>query len=158
MAPSKTFNVAGLDCGFAVIPNPELRRQYNVARGGLVGLPNLLGYTAARAAYTEGEPGLAAALRYLEANRDFTVAYVREHMPELHIASPEGTYLAWIDCRDADLSDSPHRFFLEKGKVALNDGTSFGPSGEGFVRLNFGCPRALLEEGLGRMHAALENR
>jgi len=158
MAPSKTYNIAGLDCGFAVIPNPELRSQYNAARGGLVGLPNLMGYTAARAAYTEGEPWLAAVLRYLEANRNFTVAYVRKHMPELHIAGPEGTYLAWIDCRDADLPDSPRKFFLEKGKVALNNGTSFGPSGEGFVRLNFGCPRALLEEGLGRMRAALENR
>jgi len=158
MAPSKTYNIAGLDCGFAVIPDPELRSQYNAARGGLVGLPNMMGYTAARAAYTEGEPWLAAAMRYLEANRDYTFAYTREHMPELHMASPEGTYLAWIDCRDADLPDSPHRFFLDKGKVALNDGASFGPSGEGFARLNFGCPRALLEEGLGRMHTALESR
>lgn len=158
MAPSKTFNVAGLDCGFAVISNPELRKQYNAARRGLVGHANLMGYTAARAAYAESEPWLAAVLRYMEANRDFTVDYVREHVPELHMASPEGTYLAWIDCRDANLPDSPHEFFLEKGKVALNDGTSFGRSGEGFVRLNFGCPRALLEEGLGRMRAALESR
>lgn len=158
MAPSKTFNVAGLDCGFAVISNPELRKQYNAARRGLVGHANLMGYTAARAAYAESEPWLAAVLRYMEANRDFTVDYVREHVPELHMASPEGTYLAWIDCRDANLPDSPHKFFLEKGKVALNDGTSFGRSGEGFVRLNFGCPRALLEEGLGRMRAALESR
>jgi len=158
MAPSKTFNIAGLDCGFAVIPNPELRKQYNAARGGLVGHPNLIGYTAARAAYAEGDPWQAAMLRYLEANRDFTVAYVGEHLPELHMASPEGTYLAWVDCRDADLADSPYGFFLEKGKVAFNNGTSFGPSGKGFIRLNFGCPRALLEEGLGRMRAALENR
>ncbi|MCJ7551475.1 MAG: aminotransferase, partial [Anaerolineae bacterium] len=118
----------------------------------------LMGYTAARAAYTEGEPWLAAVLRYLEANRDFTVATIRAHMPELHIADPEGTYLAWIDCRGAELPNSPQKFFLEQGKVALNDGTSFGPRGEGFVRLNFGCPRALLEEGLGRMHAALKDR
>ena len=158
MAPSKTFNVAGLDCGFAVISNPELRKQYNAARRGLVGHANLMGYTAARAAYAESEPWLAAVLRYMEANRDFTVDYVREHMPELHMASPEGTYLAWIDCRDANLPDSPHEFFLEKGKVALNDGTSVGRSGEGFVRLIFGGPRALLEEGLGRMRAALESR
>ncbi len=158
MAPSKTYNIAGLDCGFAVISDPELRSRYNHARGGLVGLPNLMGYTAAHAAYAEGEPWLAAALRYLEANRDLTVAYLREHMPELHIACPEGTYLAWVDCRDADLPDSPQTFFLEKGKVAFNDGASFGPSGAGFVRLNFGCPRALLEEGLGRMRTAMENR
>lgn len=155
MAPSKTFNIAGLDCGFAVIPNPELRRRYNQARGGLVGHPNLMGYTAARAAYLESEPWLAAALRYMETNRDIVVETVNNQMPGLRVMSPEGTYLAWIDCREADLSVSPHTFFLEEARVAFNDGTSFGPSGEGFIRLNFGCPRALLEEGLDRMRRAL---
>ncbi len=155
MAPSKTFNVAGLHCGFAVIPNPDLRRQYERGRGGLVGAPNLMGYVAAEAAYAEGQPWLSALLRYLETNRNVMATYLTDHMPQLRMASPEGTYLAWIDCREADLGPSPESFFLEKGGVALNGGAAFGPGGDGFVRLNFGCPRSLLLEGLARMKMAL---
>ncbi|MGC9522124.1 MAG: MalY/PatB family protein [Anaerolineae bacterium] len=155
MAPSKTFNIAGLHCGFAVIPNADLRRQYNHGRGGLVSSPNLMGYTAARAAYAEGEPWLQALLQYLEGNRDCLVKYLAQEMPQLKMAPPEGTYLAWIDCREAGLPTSPQRFFLEHGRVAFNDGAAFGPGGEGFIRLNFGCPRQLLLEGLDRMRRAL---
>ena len=155
MAPSKTFNVAGLHCGFAVIPNRDLRKQYERGRGGLVGSPNLMGYVAAEAAYDKGQPWLTALLRYLESNRDFAIDYLAKHMPQLKMASPEGTYLAWIDCREANLGQSPESFFLEKGCVALNGGAAFGPGGEGFVRLNFGCPRSLLQEGLSRMKTAL---
>jgi cysteine-S-conjugate beta-lyase len=155
MAPSKTFNIAGLHCGYAVIPNPDLRRRYRQARGGLVGTPNLLGYTAAQAAYAEGAVWLRSLLKYLEANRDLMTGYIAEHLPQLRMTAPEGTYLAWIDCRHAGLSKSPARYFLEKGRLALNDGAAFGPGGEGFVRLNFGCPRKLLLEGLDRMRAAL---
>ncbi len=155
MAPSKTFNIAGLHCGFAIIPNADLRREYNRGRDGLVGSPNLLGYVAAQAAYADGQPWLDVLLRYLQANRDLTVSYVTQHMPQLRIASPEGTYLAWIDCRGAALPQSPKAHFLERGKVAFNDGTDFGPDGDGFIRLNFGCPRLLLLEGLERMRSAL---
>jgi cystathionine beta-lyase len=157
MAPSKTFNIAGLHCGFAVITDPTLRREYNHGRGGLVGSPNLLGFTAAQAAYAHGEPWLKALLRYLEANRDLIVDYVASHMPQLRVARPEGTYLAWIDCREADMPESPKTFFLERGRVEFNAGADFGTSGEGFVRLNFGCPRALLLEGLHRMRSALDS-
>ncbi len=156
MAPSKTFNIPGLHCAFAVIPNPSLRSQYRQARGHLVGTPNLMGYIAARAAYLEGDSWLAALLEYLEANRDFLVDYLAAHMPQLHVRAPEGTYLAWIDCRDAQIPDSPHTFFLEHGLVAFNDGAAFGPGGEGFVRVNFACPRRILQEGLQRMQSALD--
>ncbi|HOT93031.1 MAG TPA: PatB family C-S lyase [Anaerolineae bacterium] len=156
MAPSKTFNIAGLHCAFAVIPDAELRRRYKAARRGIVDSVNLLGYTAALAAYQQGQPWLDALLRYLEANRDFAVAFVRKHMPRIAVAPPEGTYLAWLDCRAAGLPGNAHEFFLKEARVALNDGATFGGGGEGFVRLNFGCPRALLEEGLERMRAALE--
>jgi cystathionine beta-lyase len=158
MAPSKTFNIAGLHCAFAVIPNGDLRRRFNRGRGGLVGTPNLLGYTAALAAYREGQPWLDAAMTYLEANRDLVVQTVNEEMDGLHVTAPEGTYLAWIDCRDADLPTKPQTFFLEQGKVAFNDGAAFGPGGEGFVRFNFGCPCALVSEGLARMKRALDRR
>jgi cystathionine beta-lyase len=156
MAPSKTFNVPGLHCAFAVIPDATLRAQFQKGRRGILGAVNVLGYTAALAAYRHGQPWLDALLRYLEANRDFAVAYIRQHMPAIHVTPPEGTYLAWLDCRAADIPGNPQTFFLETARVALNDGATFGPGGEGFVRLNFGCPRATLAESLARMRTALE--
>lgn len=155
MAPSKTFNIAGLHCSFAVIPDAELRQRYLNARRGIVDSVNVLGYTAALAAYQEGQPWLEAVLRYLEANRDLVVAFVEEHMSGVSVVSPEGTYLAWLDCRAAGIPGNAHDFFLKEARVAVNDGATFGAGGEGFVRLNFGCPRALLNEGLERMRVAL---
>ncbi|MGC9397634.1 MAG: MalY/PatB family protein [Anaerolineae bacterium] len=156
MAPSKTFNLAGLGCAFAVIPNPELRKAFKAGKRGLVGHPNVLGYTAALAAYRDGGPWLEALLAYLEANRDFTTEYVRAHLPGVRMAKPEGTYLAWLDCRGTEIPGNPYEFFRAEARVMLNDGAAFGPGGEGFVRLNFGTPRSLLEEGLERMRSALE--
>ncbi|HNT77202.1 MAG TPA: PatB family C-S lyase [Anaerolineae bacterium] len=158
MAPSKTFNIAGLHGAFAVIPNAELRRKFNAARRGILGSVNLLAYTAMLAAYRDGQPWLDALLRYLEANRDFVSDYVTTHLPGVRVTPPEGTYLAWLDCRAAGIAGSLHQFFVERARVAVNDGPTFGPGGEGFVRLNFGCPRALLAEGLERMRVALTER
>ncbi len=155
MAPSKTYNIAGLECSFAVIPNPELRQQYQAGRGGIVPWVNLMGQVAAEAAYREGDEWLAQALAYLQANRDYLAEFVRQHMPGVQMGIPEGTYLAWLDCRQAGLPGNPYQFFLEKAKVALNDGATFGKGGQGFVRLNFGCPRATLQEALERMAQAL---
>ncbi|HNZ00563.1 MAG TPA: PatB family C-S lyase [Anaerolineaceae bacterium] len=155
MAPSKTFNIAGLECSFAVVPDPELRRKLNAGRKGLVGWVNLLGLVAAEAAYREGAPWLDSLLEYLRNNRDFLLETLRREMPQISMPTPEGTYLAWLDCRTAGIPD-PYHFFLEHARVGLNDGREFGPGGEGFVRLNFGCPRSVLKEGLDRMKAALE--
>lgn len=155
MAPSKTFNIAGLHCAVAVVPDADLRRQFCQGQAGLMGHPSILGYTAALAAYRDGQPWLDAVLAYLEANRDWAVEYVRTHMPGVGVGVPEGTYLLWLDCRAAGIPGNPHRFFLERARVAVNDGASFGPGGAGFVRLNFGCPRARLVEALERMRAAL---
>lgn len=155
MAPSKTFNIAGLHCAFAVVPNAALRDKLCAAGGGLVGHPNILDYAAALAAYRDGQPWLDALLPYLQANRDALVEYVRMRLPGVGVGVPEGTYLAWLDCRAAGIPGSPHRFFLEQARVAVNDGAEFGPGGEGFVRLNFGCPRVQLVEALERMRAAL---
>ena len=83
------------------------------------------------------------------------VAYLKEHMPTIRTTVPEATYLAWLDCREASIEGNPQKFFLEKAKVALNDGPIFGQGGTGFVRLNFGCTRATLEQGLAQMSAAL---
>jgi cystathionine beta-lyase len=157
IAPSKTFNVPGLKCAVAVVPNAALRARLAAAVSDLVPKINVLGHTAAVAAYREGDDWLEALLRYLQANRDFLVREVAARLPGVRVTAPEATYLAWLDCRETGLAD-PYAFFLSEAKVALNDGTSFGPGGEGFVRLNFGCPRALLADALGRMAGALAAR
>jgi len=156
MAPSKTFNLAGLKSSLAIIPNRTLRERFVATRLDLVQTANILGYTAALAAYRDGQPWLDDLLRYLEANRDFLARYVATQLPGVSMVAPEGTYLAWLDCRAANLPhNDPFAFFLERGKVAFNDGALFGTHGRGFVRLNFGSPRTQLEQGLARMREAL---
>jgi|SRR6266850_113298 len=156
MSPSKTFNLPGLKCAVAIVPNPALRERLTTTMGDLMSKPNILGHTAAVAAYREGDEWLEALLRYLAANRDFVGDYVRTKLPGVTVAPAEATYLAWLDCRGARIAGGdPHTFFLERARVALNDGRLFGSGGEGFVRLNFGCPRSLLIEGLERMRSAL---
>jgi cysteine-S-conjugate beta-lyase len=159
MAPTKTFNLPGLKCSIAIIPNAALREKFVAAQLDLVRAVNILGYTATLAAYRDGQPWLDELLRYLEANRDFVVDYVRSKLPGVGTAPPEATYLAWLDCRDAKLAgDDPYTFFLDRARVALNDGKAFGRGGSGFVRLNFACPRVTLAEALDRMRHALEQR
>jgi cystathionine beta-lyase len=155
-APSKTFNIPGLSCSVGVIQNPDLRERFDRAAAGLVPHVNVLGYTAALAAYRDGQAWLEALLVYLAANRDHVLAYVAAQLPGVTCQKPEGTFLAWLDCRQAGIPGNPHTFFLEQARVALNDGARFGQAGAGWVRLNFGCPRATLDEALGRMRAALE--
>ena len=158
IAPSKTFNIAGLGCSVAIIPNQELRRQYGAAHAGLVPHVNLMGYIATLAAYRDGQTWLDELLQYLERNRDVLLDYVRTQLPGVRLGKPEGTYLAWLDCRDAGIPGKPCEFFLHNAQVALNDGATFGQGGEGFVRLNFGCPRSTLIEALDKMKAALASR
>lgn len=155
MAPSKTYNIAGLNFSFAIIQNPMLRKQYQAAYQGLIGGPNVFGLVAALAAYRHGQEWLAQALAYLEANRDYLATYIQKELPEIGIFKQEGTFLAWLDCRKTGL-ENPYQFFLEKARVAFNDGLTFGEDGKGFVRINFGCPRSVLEETLTRMKAALQ--
>lgn len=158
MAPSKTFNIPGLQLSFAIIPNSSLRRRFLRAGKGLVSWVNELGRLAAQVAYQEGGDWLDELLVYLEANRDYLYDYVNNELPGVRMAKPEGTYLAWLDCREAGIQGSPYEFFLENARVAFNDGVTFGVGGEGFVRLNFGCPRLTLVEALERMKTALNDR
>jgi cystathionine beta-lyase len=155
MAPSKTFNLPGLKCAVGIIPNAALRERFVAAAADLVPKINVLGYTGALAAYREGDDWLEALLAYLRDNREVLVQQVRATLPGVAVCPPEATYLAWLDCRGSRAAGDPATFFLERARVALNDGANFGPGGAGFVRLNFGCPRALLTEGLERMRAAL---
>ncbi|MBU4226335.1 MAG: PatB family C-S lyase [Chloroflexi bacterium] len=161
VAPSKTFNVAGLHCAFAIIPDADLRQRYKKEAGRLTLQLSSLGLDAAQAAFSgECDGWLDALLLYLTANRDALVDFVAKNLPGIRTTLPEATYLAWLDCNDllksGQVSGSPYKFFLHKAKVALNDGATFGPGGEGFVRLNFGCPRATLMQALERMKAALQ--
>jgi cystathionine beta-lyase len=159
MAPSKTFNLAGLKASVAIVTDAVLRERFEAAKGGLVGSVNILGYAAMTAAYRDCEDWLEALKRYLTANRDFLAAFVRERMPEIVVYPAEGTYLAWLDCNALGApGNDACGWFLENARVAFGDGKNFGPPGEGFVRLNFGCPRMLLREGLERMARALERR
>lgn len=149
-APSKSYNIPGLGCSFAVIPDKGLRRSFRRAMTGIVPHVNLLGYTAALAAYRDGEAWRQALLNYLRGNRDLVAAAVAG-LPGLKTWPVEATYLAWIDARGVGVAD-PARFFEQAG-VGLSDGAPFGAAG--FVRLNFGCTRQLLNEALQRMKAAV---
>ena len=155
MAPSKTFNLPGLQCSFAIIQNRELREKYMAARKGLVPWVNLMGQVAAKAAYRDGGDWLVQLLQYLEGNRDCLSDFVHSELPGLSMAEPQGTYLAWLDCRETRIPGNPYEFFLEKAGVAFNDGKIFGRGGDGFVRINFGCPHSILVEALERMKGAL---
>jgi len=155
IAPNKTFNIAGLRFSVAIVPNPRLREKLEAAKQGLVPGIGIMGYVAALAAYRFGQPWLDNLLDYLRVNRDFLIQYVTTQLPSIAISQPEGTYLSWLDCRKAGFTGSPHDFFLNKAKVALNDGSTFGRGGEGFVRLNFGCPRQVLVTALNRIRQAL---
>lgn len=155
MAPSKTFNIAGLYCGFAIIQNPSLRKRYQLAAQGIVPEVNLLGFTAALAAYKNGETWHKELMVYLNGNRNFFTDYVQEHLPMLSTTIPEGTFLAWLDCSATGIIGNQHDFFLNQAKVALNDGQRFGQGGNDFVRLNFGCSRSTLTQALMQMKFAL---
>jgi cystathionine beta-lyase len=153
MAPSKTFNLPGLNCAFAIIEDPALRAKFKKAREGLVPGTNVLGYVACLAAYCDGEPWRLALIDYLRGNKEIVRRFVKEEVEGLSMDDVQATYLAWIDTRVLGLSQ-PARSFEPFG-VALYDGKEFG--GEGFVRLNFGCPRQLLIEALHRLRRAVQS-
>ncbi|MCJ7622088.1 MAG: pyridoxal phosphate-dependent aminotransferase [Anaerolineaceae bacterium] len=158
MAPSKTFNIAGLKSSFAIVTNPELREKLLAAKKGLLGNINLFGAIAMLTAYQECEPWLESLLEYLEANRNYMVEFINSQMPQVSVYTPEGTYLAWLNCRELDIEVTPQEFFLKEARVGLNPGETFGKGADGFVRLNFGCPRSMLTEGLERMKKAILNK
>lgn len=157
MSAGKTWNIAGLNTAFAIVQDPGLRSRFAAACAGVADHANILGIVATEAALIHGGPWREAAITYLQANRDLLLEAVRTRLPGIRMQSPEGTFLAWLDCRESAAAADPQRFFLERGKVGLNPGPDFGPPGDGFVRLNFGCPRATLEEGITRMEQALRS-
>ncbi|MCP8685980.1 MalY/PatB family protein [Marinobacterium sedimentorum] len=152
MAPSKTYNIAGLGCSFAIIPDPDLRKTFRRVRRGIVPDVNLLGYTAALAAYRDGDAWNRRQIDYLRDNRDYLVREINS-IPGLRMEPVEATYLAWIDVSAAKL-DNPAHFFEQAG-VGMSPGRDFGD--DRYMRLNFGCPRGMLEEAVRRIRSALLN-
>jgi cystathionine beta-lyase len=151
MAPSKTYNIPGLGCAYAVISDDTLRRRFKRAMAGIVPYVNIMGMVAAQAAYQHGGPWLNAVIDYLRRNRDMVTRAVNR-MPGLAMGQVQATYLAWIDVHELQV-DKPGKWFESAG-VGLSDGIEF--DGRGFVRLNFGCRRELLARALERMSAAVK--
>ena len=153
LSPTKTFNMQGLPCGAAIIPNPEIRKEFRRNMRGIAAHIGVFAYTAAEAAYRFGDPWHEELMKYLEKNRSF----LREEVSKiegLSLYGPEATYLAWIDCSKTGLED-PADFFINAG-VGVHRGEWFGDSN--FVRLNFGCPYTRLEEAVNRIKKAFSQR
>jgi len=156
-APNKTFNIAGIPSAIAVVPNEDHRRAISGAGRGLVPHIGIMSFVAAVAAYRHGDPWLSELIPYLERNRDALSKFVAEELPGVQLTPVEGTYLAWLDCRNV-IAEEPHEFLLQEGRLAVNAGSTFGLGGEGFVRMNFACPRSTLMEGCRRFRDALSRR
>ena len=148
-APSKTFNIPGLGCSYAIIANPVLRKQYQQAAAGIVPWVNLLGYIACEAAYQYGEPWLEALLAYLKANRDYLFAELTS-LPGIDVIKPEATYLMWFKLPESKQDAWAH--FLAHG-LAFSNGADFGQ--QGYLRWNYACSRKLLEQGVNQFKHAL---
>lgn len=157
-APSKTFNIAGLQVSNVIISNDELRKKFRYElQKDHISSPNIFGGEALIAAYNESEEWLEELLKYLEGNRDFFLSYINERIPKLKAIKPEGTYLIWVDCNGLNMDpDEIRDFFINKCRLALNDGRTFGEEGKGFMRFNIGCPRSLLKEALERIEKGID--
>ena len=154
MAPSKTYNIPGLGTSFAILPDPGIRGRFVRATAGIMAEVNALGYVACEAAYRYCEPWRQALIAYLRSNRDFLADFVSRELPGVRIEAPiEATYLGWLNISDLRLTNPAAHF--EAAGVGLSDGAAFGAAPGSHVRINFGCPRSTLAEGLARMKAAL---
>ena len=155
-APSKTFNLAGLQMSLNVIPDPGLRESFSrVVDRFHMGMSNVFGIVATEAAYARGEAWLEALLSYLDGSFDLLMERL-ESVPGVTMTRPEGTYLAWLDCRGLGMDDDDlERFFIHEARLGLNRGSTFGPGGEGFMRMNLACPRTTLNEALDRLEGAV---
>lgn len=157
MSPSKTFNLAGLSTAYAVIKNDTLRRQFNAVLSGLhVHHGNIFGNTALEAAYSNGEKWLEELLVYLEQNVSLVELFLKKHIPQIKMMQPEATYLLWLDCRNLDTGTMQLKdFFIQKAKLGLSEGSIFGEEGNGFMRMNIGCPKERVQTALNRLKNAI---
>lgn len=157
-APSKTFNLSGLQISNIFIPNKGLRKKFKIEmnKSGY-SQPGIMGMVACKAAYADGGPWLAELKEYLLENLNFARAYLKDNLPQIRLIEPEGTYLLWLDCRDLGLDEKTLNGLIEKeAGLWLDHGTMFGTEGEGFQRINMACPRVILQEALERLKEAIE--
>lgn len=152
-APTKTFNLAGLQCSNIIIPNRTLRDKFNnIINKQHIQTATPFGIVGVQAAYENGEKWLQEVMEYIEGNLEYMIDFFKENIPEIKVIKPQGTYLVWLDFRSLNISRKElNNILINKSKVALNDGYMFGKSGENFQRINIACPRCILEEGLKRM-------
>ena len=156
-APSKTFNIAGLKSSWCVVKNPELRQPFFrwIETNELCNA-NMTSIIATEAAYRHGEQWLEECLRYIEGNIDLIVQYCRQHLPGIVAVKPQAGFLLWLDCTGLGLEhEQVVDLFVNKARLALNEGSMFGPAGRCHMRLNVGTPRAVIQQALQRLHAAL---
>jgi cystathionine beta-lyase len=160
VAPSKTFNLSGLSTSSVIIENDSLRRKFNATLDHLhIGGGNIFGNIASEEAYLHGDTYVDELMAYLMLNIETLEEYVATYLPKIKVIRPESTFLVWLDCREMGLNDKDiNDFFLLKAKVGLNPGIMFGPGGEGFMRMNIGCPKATLLQGLGQIKDAFEGK
>ncbi len=157
VAPSKTFNIPGLGLSALVVPEATDRKAITQAFDTLhVSASNPFSIAAFEAAYREGEPWLDALMDYLAGTRDMVRDYLQQHLPQIQMIEPEGTYLLWLDCRAMGLNDKQLKdFFVQQAGVGLSPGAMFGAEGSGYMRMNIGAPRALIKQALDNISAAL---
>lgn len=153
MAPSKTFNIAGIVSSFAVIPNDDLRHQFiHFLEPRELNQGTLFAYIATRAAYDECEEWLNQLLNYLQENINFVINFLKQNIPQIKVVIPDASFLIWLDCRELRLSQPQLvELFVERAHLALNDGKAYGVGGEGFMRMNVGTPRAIIEKALNKL-------
>jgi len=158
MAPSKTFNIAGIVSSFAVIPDKQIRKLYlSYLEPRELNQGTLFAYTATTAAYEKGGDWLDEMLAYVQGNIDFVDQFLNEHIPQIHAMHPEASFLVWLDCRELGLSRGELvKLFVERAGLALNEGSMFGPGGEGFMRLNVGTSRSILIKALNKLKKAID--
>jgi len=157
VAPSKTFNLAGLQVSNIIIPNPELAKAFGTSMEKCsLTRPNIFAIEAAEAAYNYGDEWLDQLIDYVEGNHRLLEDYIEEKIPLLKVIKPQASYLAWIDCRSLGLDREELKAFMDKkARLGLNQGYIFGEGGEGFVRMNLGCPRSVVREALQRLEQAV---
>lgn len=156
MAPSKTFNIAGLVSSYAIVPDDTIRRKFfHFLEAGELNSAHLFAYTATIAAYTKGNEWRKQMIEYVQNNVGFIDNFLKENIPALKIHKPRASFLVWLDCRGLNLTQPELvSFFTNKAGLALNDGCIFGPGGEGYMRLNIGCPRSILEKAMRNLEKA----
>ena len=159
MAPSKAFNMPGLASSYAIAVDPGIRRRFQTfLEAGEFGEGHMLAYVGCAAAYREGEEWLGQLLDYIQGNIDFTEQFLKERIPAIGMIRPQASYLIFLDCRRLGLPQPELvNLFVDKAHLALNDGTMFGRGGEGFMRLNVGCPRSVLRRALEQLEEAVSH-